>query len=177
MEPHFAQQVEVETLHEILVEIDHYAILRLTTDCTQDEIHEAFREESRRMHPDRFAAFPVDEIKQKAGDIYKAVNKAYKVLKNPDTRADYDQELRDDGKGDGGEDEMSNAARHPMAEKYWALALQNWEEENFKGCVMNIKFCLNYEPENEVFKELLDKAQAAAIEMAKDHNPYKLRLS
>ena len=42
---------------------------------------------------------------------------------------------------------------------------------------MNIQFALNFERDNEVFKEWLEKAEKAAKEKSskKEKNPYKLR--
>ena len=70
-----------------------------------------------------------------------------------------------------------HAASHPKAENYWKMGLKDWHRKNYKGCVMNIQFALNFEPENETMLEWLEKAKNAAENKAKkEHNPYKLRI-
>jgi hypothetical protein len=70
-----------------------------------------------------------------------------------------------------------HAATHPKAEKYWHMALKDWGDKNFKGCVMNIQFALNFEPENDVMKEWLEKARTASKKKSSETiNPYKLRI-
>ena len=58
------------------------------------------------------------------------------------------------------------------------MALTNWEEANYKGCVLQIQLALTFEPTNAVFLEWMEKARAAADEKAKKNdNPYKIRLN
>ena len=58
------------------------------------------------------------------------------------------------------------------------MALSDWKNKAYGACVMNIKFALNFEPDNEVFKEWLAKADEAQKEAdsKKEKNPYKLRI-
>ena len=70
-----------------------------------------------------------------------------------------------------------HATADPKAEKYWHMALKDWDDKNYKGCVMNIQFALNFEPDNEIMQEWMAKARGAADKKAQDnHNPYKLRI-
>lgn len=182
-------RVEVETLHELLPELDYYRLLLVGPDCDQDQIGEGFRKESRRLHPDRMSVLHDDNVKAHANDIYRLINEAYRTLKEPDQRAQYDilleqgvLRMTDDAMADAAEAARKNdpehAANHPKAEKYWHMALNDWKEKKYGACVMNIKFALNFEPDNEVFKEWLEKAEDARKEddSKKEKNPYKLRI-
>jgi curved DNA-binding protein CbpA len=181
-------KVEIDTLHEIIPELDYYGVLLLSRDCDQDEIGDAFRDESRRLHPDRMSVLRDEAVQSRANDTYRLVNEAYRVLKDPEQRAQYDQLLEqgvlrmtDDAKSSADSarsNEPENAASHPKAEKYWRMALRDWGTKSYKSCVMNVKFALNFEPDNETFKEWLEKADAAQTEAdsKKEKNPYKLRL-
>ena len=61
--------------------------------------------------------------------------------------------------------------------KFWRMALRNWHDGEFSGAAMNIQFALNFEPENDTFKEWLQKTQNAHEEVADEkRNPYKLRI-
>ena len=176
-------RIEVETLHEILEGLNHYQLLCVDPACPQNMIEASFREESKRLHPDRMSTFPDEEVRQQAKEIYKAINEAYRTLKDPDLRMQYDQEILDgtktlgDQKGSsGGDANPETAASHPKAEKYWTLALQDYADGNWKGCQMNIQFALSFEPDNDTFHAWMAKAKDAEADEGKEKNPYKLRL-
>lgn len=182
-------KVEIDTLHELLPELDYYRVLLLDRDCDQDEIGEGFRKESRRLHPDRMSVLRDEAVQERANDIYRLVNEAYRILKEPDQRAQYDDlieqgilRMTDDAMAEAAEAARKNdpehAATHPKAEKYWQMALRDFEQKAFGACVMNINFALNFEPDNEVFKEWLAKAKEEQKEAdsKKEKNPYKLRI-
>ena len=191
MNRRLAAQVEIETLHELLPELDYYRLLQLAPDSPQEDVDAAWRRESRRLHPDRFAAIPDRAVKQKAGDVFKLVSEAWRTLRDPEARSHYDAE-RTGGPGGarGGAEAVAaadreraaaadpeKAATNPKSEKYWKMALQNWRASNFKGCVMQIQFALSFEPDNATFLEWMEKAKVAADDTAKkERNPYKLRI-
>ncbi|MFH1469093.1 MAG: DnaJ domain-containing protein [Pseudomonadota bacterium] len=190
MDPLLKTRVELETLHELLDEIDYYAILQIPPDAPQQDVDPAFKAVSRRLHPDRLARLPDEDLKARANDIFRLANEAYRALKDPDTRARYDLDraegrlrLTAEGRNEAAKDASSQgsleaAAKTPQGEKYWKMALKCWTEGDFKGAVMHIRFACQYEPGNATFKEWLEKATAASDEAAskKDLNPYKLRI-
>jgi len=182
-------QIEVEVLHGIIDELNYYQILCLDSDCLQGEIEGAVRRENRSRHPDRVAALGDDEVSKMADVIYQRLKEAGETLSDPDQRAQYDEilasgilRMTEDAmalaeKERQKADNPEHAASHPKAEKYWKMALKDWREKNYKGCTMNIQFALNFEPDNEIMKEWLEKAKGAADKKATDnHNPYKLRI-
>lgn len=183
-------RVEIETLHELLPELDYYAILQIAADAPQQEIDPAFKSVSRRLHPDRLARLPDEDVRAKANDIFRLANEAYRNLKDPDTRARYDQEraaghlrLSADGRTEAAKEATSQAsleaaAKTPQGEKYWKMAMKCWNDGDFRGAVMQIKFAVQMEPGNTVFREWLRKASDAQEQAAakKDHNPFKLRI-
>lgn len=189
MDRRLATQVEIETLHEILPELDYYRLLQIDVDAPPDAVDPAFRRESRRLHPDRFASFDA-ATRDRANAIYRAVGEAHKVLKEPEARTRYDAERSGGARRVSAEGleaakkervvaaDPSQAASNPKSEKYWKMALQNWAEGNYKGCVLQIQLALSFEPGNAVFLEWMEKARAAADEKArKNENPYKIRMN
>ena len=182
-------QIEIETLHELLPHLDYYKVLQLDPSAEQARIGERFRDESRRLHPDRMRAMGDAGLKEQANALYQLINEAYKVLKDPEERARYDALLEqgvlrmtDDAKAGAQADkragEPESAASHPKAEKYWKMALRDMKDDSWKSAVMNIKFALTFEPSNEVFQEHLKTAEAAFKEAdaKREKNPYKLRI-
>ena len=190
MDPMLKTRVEIETLYELLEEIDYYAILQVARDAPQAEVDPAFRAVTRRLHPDRLARLP-DDLREKANDVYRLANEAFRALKDPDSRARYDAELAagrlrlsHDGRADAAKDAAAQAgadaaAKTPQGEKYWKMALKCFAEGDFAATVMQIRFAMQFEPANETFKDLLTKATTAQDQAAakKDHNPFKLRIS
>lgn len=189
MDRTLAARVEIETLHELLPELDYYRILKIEPDASQDDIGPAFRQESRRMHPDRYNSMGDATLQAQVNDIYRLVREAYSTLQDPLKRSAYDEELASGNRRMGAEasaraeqqraaaDDPSEAATDERAEKFWKMALKDLAEKNYKGAVMNIQFALTYEPDNETFKEYLDQAKAGAEEQhKKNYNPYKLRI-
>ena len=53
MNPGVQLSIEVNTLHEILDELDYYRLLQLDPDCVQGDIEPASRAASKKHHPDR----------------------------------------------------------------------------------------------------------------------------
>lgn len=189
MDRTLAARVEVETLHELLPELDYYKILGLSREAPQDDIGPAFRNESRRMHPDRYAAMGDPALLEKVNAISRLIREAYGTLNDPEKRVVYDDELvngasrmSDDAMARADQqraaaNDPAEAATNEKAAKYWKMALKDLAENNAKGAVMNIQFALTFEPNNETFKEYLEKARSGADEQhKKTFNPYKLRI-
>ena len=62
---------------------NHYAVLGVAKDASQDDIKKQYRKLARKYHPDRS-----DEADAEAK--FKEVNTAYQTLKDPKKRAEYD---------------------------------------------------------------------------------------
>ncbi len=179
------QRIEIETIYEFVERLDYYQLLNLTRGCPQAEIEPAYREASRAYHPDKCARLGDKALTRKANNIYRLIAEANKFLQDPDKRALYDQELSEgnlrlseEGRKEGGSDDPALAAKTEKGTKYWTLALQQWRDGDYQGCVMNIQFALTFEKGNEVLEEYLEKAKHKAQEQSseKKKNPYKLRL-
>ena len=63
---------------------DHYEVLGLSRDATEDQIKKAYRKLARELHPDL-------NKEENAEDRFKLVTHAYEVLSDPQARANYDR--------------------------------------------------------------------------------------
>lgn len=65
-----------------------YEILGASENCTQDEIKKCYQKQAMQWHPDRNPS-----RRQYAEERFKLIGYAYRVLSNPDLRAEYDADL------------------------------------------------------------------------------------
>ncbi len=63
----------------------HYDALGIASDASAAEVRDAYRSKARRLHPDNAGG---------SADAMATVNEAYRVLRDPGRRLDYDRELR-----------------------------------------------------------------------------------
>jgi curved DNA-binding protein CbpA len=71
---------------------DHYFVLGLDRNASQDEIKEAYRFKAFTLHPDRLIGAP-ESKKHRAEEELKKLNAAYEILKDPQKRNQYNLEL------------------------------------------------------------------------------------
>ncbi|NND90085.1 MAG: DnaJ domain-containing protein [Granulosicoccus sp.] len=75
--------------------VDYYKIMGLEDDASADEIKRAYRKLARKYHP--------DVSKEADSEVrFKQLGEAYKVLKDPETRREYDELKRYQSTGGGG---------------------------------------------------------------------------
>jgi hypothetical protein len=73
---------------------NYYELLSVSRGVSSDMLHEAYHRMARHLHPDRFQKNDFsEEIRLKAQKAFAAVNEAYFVLKDPETRKTYDEQL------------------------------------------------------------------------------------
>lgn len=70
--------------------MNHYEILGIGPNGTEQQIKEAYRREAMKWHPDRHES---SAAKGEADRRFKDLALAYRTLRNPDARADYDRQL------------------------------------------------------------------------------------
>ncbi|MBD3226884.1 MAG: DnaJ domain-containing protein [Candidatus Lokiarchaeota archaeon] len=64
---------------------DYYEVLGVSKNASEKEIKRAFRKKARKYHPD------VNPNDPSAEEKFKEINEAYEVLRNPETRKQYDR--------------------------------------------------------------------------------------
>lgn len=67
-----------------MADLNHYELLGVEVDATQEELRRAYKQRAKEWHPDRPGGSP-----QKFRDLVDA----YDILKNPETRKSYDRKL------------------------------------------------------------------------------------
>lgn len=70
----------------------HYDVLGVTADATAEQIKRAYYRRARRLHPDAHAG-ATDAVVDEAARAMAEINQAWNVLRDPQSRADYDRVL------------------------------------------------------------------------------------
>src|SRR5688500_17482338 len=76
----------------------HYDVLGVPFDADADEIRRAYLRKAQLLHPDRHGGSP-ESVRRQAEAEMKAVNEAWKTLKDPEARSRYDMECSWGGGG------------------------------------------------------------------------------
>jgi curved DNA-binding protein CbpA len=184
MNPHFLHEVESRAL--ALESLDYFEVLRVPTAASPADIKAAYYRESRLFHPDRFAAVPSSELRDRIGRIYRRVNEAYTVLRDDVKRRRYlsdvtgperDQKLRftevDESqvKQEQKQKLEEQFGLTPNGRKFYAAALKELEGGRLEPAERAIKSALMYEPGNAKFKDLLGQIEKAKPKV----DPFKIR--
>lgn len=183
-------RIEIETLHDVLDEVDFYSLLQVNQEADLPRIEKAFAAESKRFHPDRFFGVRDPVFLRKLTAIYRKTSEAYSVLKDPDLKNRYDRKLglvKDSAASaevskDSLETEAAQAGKvrrmvceSRQGRRYYDLAKTAQRKGDANGMVMNLQFALSFEPKNQSLKQLLSEAKQA-LEEKKAATAFKVRL-
>ena len=81
----------VVEFHSTLSDKDYYAVLGVAEDAPQDEIRDSYYKLVKDYHPDVNQSIPGD-IREKAQEIFTAINSAYETLSDNEKRRNYNSE-------------------------------------------------------------------------------------
>ncbi len=77
---------------DVLHQLDHYEVLGIDHDASEREVQDAFHLFSERFHPDRHRGRR-PELHESVAVVFRRGSEAYRVLKHPGARAEYDLTL------------------------------------------------------------------------------------
>jgi curved DNA-binding protein CbpA len=204
MDIDFRKRIEIEALAKVIDGLDHYTVLKLKPGSPMPQVDRAYARQSKEFHPDRFFGVRDPKFMKQVTTIFKKVNEAYQVLKDPELKKLYDEKMgfrapkgsdpstaTGRHKRIGGSGSISKAALEAekaamdadeivtdkKAKKYWELAQIAEMNEDWNGVVMNLQFALTYEKENPILKDKLANAKVKMSEKKKkNQNPYKIKI-
>jgi DnaJ-class molecular chaperone len=152
----------VERANAVLDQVDYYKLLSISSAATDDQIRASYYNLAASLHPDVHGLEVDQEYRGKLTAVFSRVAEAYKVLSDRPMRARYDRELAK------GSLRMSMGAdvakrgpdiKTPGALKFYKMAQGAIRSRDFKSAVMNLRFALQQEPDNELIQAELEKAE------------------
>ena len=154
----------VERAYGVLDQVDYYRLLSVSSAATDEEIQSAYYRLAASLHPDVHGLEVDREYRAKLTAVFSRVAEAYKVLSDRPMRARYDREL---AKGSLRISMGADVAKKgpdiqtPGALKFYKMAQAALRSRDFKSAVMNLRFALQQEPDNELIQSELAKAEKA----------------
>lgn len=140
---------EIQDKFARLDELNHYELLELESDASNQQIRKAYLNAAKRYHPDGLARAGVDpETRQCAGKVFAAIGRAHGVLANAKARSNYDASL-------GSDESDLDAERLAAAETNYRKAEILMRSGNFSGALDYLRPAVDLWPEEAVYQAAL----------------------
>jgi DnaJ-class molecular chaperone len=181
--------IELETLAQVLDQLDYYAVLKIPQGAGAAEVKAAYYRESRAYHPDRFAAVESAELKDAIGRVYRRINEAYTVLRDDRKRERYLADVTGPDRArklrftEAEESAVQveqkkkleeQFGQTPNGRKFYATATLEMKAGRWDAAERALKSALMYEPANARFKEQLALVQAE-LEKTRPKGDYRIK--
>lgn len=166
-------KIELSTIAEVIEDLDHYRILKVSPMASEDEVREAFHREALQFHPDQYFSDEDPERAELAKKIYSHLVSAYRELIDPEQRVKYDRKIHggdastsESSEQDFSEDEITSIKRKPSfaqkspGQKFFQLAEKAYASRDLKSALMNLQIALSADPGNAQYERLKKEIEA-----------------
>ncbi len=159
---------EVETLADILDDLDYFQVLKLEPSATPGEIKAAYHRQARLFHPDRFLRHPDPALRERILRVHKRITEAYTVLRDEASRRRYaelvtgeerEKHLRwtlQEAAGPAVEEETGTTEK---GRKFYGAALSELDAGRFDAALRNLKMALLFEPQNPHYARKVEEVE------------------
>lgn len=163
---------ELQTIHQLMKDLNYYQLLKLSPIATEQEIRESFHKEALVFHPDQYFSSDDQETKDLAKAIYTQVVAAYRTLSDRKRRAEYDMDLNNKSRiklkeqaKDEDEDAITGvsfrrAKKTSPGDKFFKLAEQAYKMQDYKSALMNVQIALGSDPTNREFLSFRNRVES-----------------
>jgi curved DNA-binding protein CbpA len=169
----------IEDMHVRFESASLYEVLSIPATASQEAIQTAYYGLAKQYHPDRFQSneYPSD-FRSKAQRVFARINEAYITLKNPNSRAAYDEtrfskeskveaELKSRGAGRSEDDKM--------AEAFFYDARVLLAKGDFEKAAERLNECVYLRPEKAAYHHWLGVAQSEIPKLRKSAEQHLLK--
>ncbi len=149
---------------EALDSLDYYQLLQVEQNASLGQIREAYHRQSRYFHPDRYFHLDDQRLKEAIYRISKRVTEAYVTLRDAKKRKVYDsqvaegKQLRYTEQSEQLQQQKQQVAKTEKGRQLHQQGMQQMKNKDFVGAERTFKMALAYEPDNQLFKQLLEEA-------------------
>lgn len=143
----------LEDFYQKLKYLNFYELLNLQTSAQHTQIRDAYRQQSKKFHPDLFKTNPDQD--NKAQHVYKKIVHAYSVLKDPTKRKSYDLSLLNTAQTKA----HPELPKTPNGQKFMHLGLNDLKTGQIQSALQNFILGLQMEPDCLFFKTQISKLQ------------------
>jgi Flp pilus assembly protein TadD len=138
-----ALRADVERLHGSIDEQSYYELLSVEESASITEIRQSYRNAAKRLHPDALAHLGLDDLKEKANELFSRISLAHATLADPARRREYDA-TREGGSQD-------DADRLARAETLYRKALVFLRAGRFGQALPLLASCVSLWPDEAVY--------------------------
>jgi DnaJ-class molecular chaperone len=144
----------------------YYQLLGVARDAPLAEIRDAYYRLVARLHPDLYGDLLDPETRERLVTVYSRIVEGYRTLIDAGRREGYDRGLAAGRLRWSVEDERSTRSgpeeeiRNPSAKRFFKLARAAIATGDARSAVFNLKLALSVEPDSEVLKAELARAEA-----------------
>ena len=132
----------IETTYAELEQFDYFELLGVRRDASAASVRDAYFRLAKLYHPDRLSALGLQDLAEKAAEVFRRVNVAHKTLTDNNARSEYVRKL------EGGEDEDADAGRRALeAEMYFQKGLVLLRKRNYAEAQSQFETALDLNPE------------------------------
>lgn len=93
-EPELEGIEAARALHAKIKDADHYAVLGVKSDASDDDVRKSYYRLARLFHPDRFGKDLAGKERELVEDLFGRISDAFATLSSEERRQDYDQRLK-----------------------------------------------------------------------------------
>lgn len=121
-------------------QITHYDTLGVKPDASEEEIRAAFRELTRKHHPDRYGGGERDEAEAR----FQAMTEAFNVLSRPESRRTYDKGLAMSGTSPG----STGTDPRELSKRLAAKGAEHFRAGQMTEALDHLKMAIDHDDEN-----------------------------
>jgi curved DNA-binding protein CbpA len=169
----------IEDMHVRFKSAGLYEILSIPANASPENIQAAYHSLAKRYHPDRFQSNEFSlEIRNKAQQVFTRINEAYIALKNPISRAAYDDNRL--SKESQVEAELKTRAAGRLKDDRTAEALFRdarvlLAKGDFEKAIERLNECVFMHPQKAIYHHYLGVAQSEIPKLRKSAEQHLLK--
>lgn len=157
-----------------LAESDHYSLLGLTKDASEDQIRAAYRRRTKEFHPDQYYRKLPDDLLQSLQKAFQQLNTAYRTLIDKKRRVNYDISIGNYANPEAVRSAMPHVRRQKAFKKAYEKVVKprndrvqqlldaaddDMHKAHFKSAQNKLQVALAMDPLNPTIKQKMKKVK------------------